>query len=238
MADLKETADQFAKDLIAQNIAGLMMAFTPAGMGKAMAMQSQAQASGQSPPACTGFELKELGQEGDDHLVDIVMKNPTAKAIISTKWKDVAGAWKVDDIGYQGLVEPAETLKGRVPTVPASSLRTTFRFTPGQATIDPTWPSHTDRFRSPSRQAPPFIERLSCSWGGTFLLIYLSYKRIQRNKKLNVKERDRRYPTRPPEKRRGESPALPARMEGLMIKTCQFISKPRRRRPARVHLRC
>ena len=99
MADLKETADQFAKDLIAQNIAGLMMAFTPAGMGKAMAMQSQAQASGQ-PPA-TGFELKELGQEGDDHLVDIVMKNPGGEAIISTKWKDVAGAWKVDDIGIK-----------------------------------------------------------------------------------------------------------------------------------------
>jgi len=99
VAELKDIADQFAKDLIAQNIAGLMMAFTPAGMGKAMAMQSQAQASGQ-PPA-TGFELKELGQEGDDHLIDIVMKNPDGEAVISTKWKDVAGAWKVDDIGIK-----------------------------------------------------------------------------------------------------------------------------------------
>ena len=32
MAELKDTADQFARDLIAQNIAGLMMAFTPEGM--------------------------------------------------------------------------------------------------------------------------------------------------------------------------------------------------------------
>jgi len=99
MADLTETADQFAKDLIAQNIAGLMMAFTPAGMGKAMAMQAQAQASGQ-PPA-TSFELKVQGQDGEDHLVDIVMKNPTGEAIIATRWKDVAGAWKVDDIAMK-----------------------------------------------------------------------------------------------------------------------------------------
>lgn len=101
MAELKDTADQFAKDLIAQNIAGLMMAFTPNGMGKAMAMQAQMQAQGQQAPA-TGFELAMNGQEGDDHLVDIVMKTADGNGgVIATKWKDVAGAWKVDDIGLK-----------------------------------------------------------------------------------------------------------------------------------------
>jgi hypothetical protein len=101
MAELKDTADQFAKDLMAQNIAGLMMAFTPNGMGKAMAMQSQMQAQG-AQPAATGFELKMNGQEGDDHLIDIVMKTPEGDGgIVATKWKDVSGAWKVDDIGLK-----------------------------------------------------------------------------------------------------------------------------------------
>jgi hypothetical protein len=98
MAELQETADQFAKDLVAQNVAGLMMAFTPNGMMRAMAMQAQVQAGGPQPPS-TGYEIRLNGQEGEDHLVDIVMLNATGQGIIQTKWKDVAGAWKVDDIG-------------------------------------------------------------------------------------------------------------------------------------------
>jgi hypothetical protein len=99
MAELKDAADQFAKDLIAQNIAGLMMVFTPNGMGKAMAMQ--AQAAGSPQPPSTGYEVKMGGQEGEDHLVDIVMKNADGEGVITTKWKDVAGAWKVDDIALK-----------------------------------------------------------------------------------------------------------------------------------------
>jgi hypothetical protein len=100
MAELSEAADQFAKDLAAMNIAGLMMAFTPNGMGKAMAMQQQVQAAGPQAPT-TGYEVKLLGQDGEDQLVDIVMKNQNGEGIIATRWKDVAGAWKVDDIGLK-----------------------------------------------------------------------------------------------------------------------------------------
>lgn len=101
MAELKEMADQFAKDLIAQNIAGLMMAFTPEGMTKAMTMQAQMAASGQPQPVSTGFEIRELGQEGDDHAIDIVMKNANGEGVIATKWRDVAGTWKVNDIALK-----------------------------------------------------------------------------------------------------------------------------------------
>ena len=100
MADLKETADQFAKDLVAQNIAGLMMAFTPNGMGKAMAMQGQMAAAGPQPPT-TGHEVNIIGPEGDDQVVDIVMKRDDGQGIIMTKWKEVAGAWKVDDMSLR-----------------------------------------------------------------------------------------------------------------------------------------
>ncbi|MFN0148838.1 MAG: hypothetical protein ACKVT1_20230 [Dehalococcoidia bacterium] len=101
MAELKETADQFAKDLIAQNIAGLMMAFTPAGMGKAMAMQAQVQAAGGPPP--TGFELGAASEDGAHQVVEIAMQNAGgAGGVIVTRWlPDATGAWKVDDIGLK-----------------------------------------------------------------------------------------------------------------------------------------
>ncbi|MGE5595775.1 MAG: hypothetical protein ACM3S1_07030 [Hyphomicrobiales bacterium] len=100
MAELKDTAEQFAKDLMNQNIAGLMMAFTPEGMGKAMALQQQQQAAGPQPPA-TGVEVQLQGQEGEDHLVDIIMKNDQGQGVIATKWRDVAGAWKVNDMAIK-----------------------------------------------------------------------------------------------------------------------------------------
>ncbi len=100
MAELKDAADQFAKDLLAQNIAGLMMAFTPNGMGQAMALQSQMQGAGAAggTPAVS-IELQ--GQEGDDHLVDIVMSAEGDSRTIATRWKDVAGSWKVDGIALK-----------------------------------------------------------------------------------------------------------------------------------------
>jgi len=59
--------------------------------------------------------------------------------------------------------------------------------------------------------------------GYTFLAIYISYKRIQRNKKLAPAERELRLSaahTRSAERIYG----LATRLRGLMIKTCQFIS--------------
>lgn len=60
-------------------------------------------------------------------------------------------------------------------------------------------------------------------FGWTFLRVYWSYKRIQRNKKLSPAERERRYN----EAHLANAQRiyrLSIRMEGLLIKTCQFIS--------------
>lgn len=59
--------------------------------------------------------------------------------------------------------------------------------------------------------------------GWNFLMVYLSYKRIQRNKKLVPAERERRY-RRAHQQNAQRIYRLAIRMEGLMIKTCQFIS--------------
>lgn len=59
--------------------------------------------------------------------------------------------------------------------------------------------------------------------GLTFLTVYLSYKRIQKNTRLTQDERGARY--RDAHQRNAERIyRLAIRMEGLMIKTCQFIS--------------
>jgi hypothetical protein len=98
MAELKEAADQFAKDLAAQNIAGLMMAFTPNGMMKAMAMQGQMAAAGPQP-SVTGFDVNVT----DGSNVDIVLKNADGSVTISTTWVEDAttSAWKVDDMALK-----------------------------------------------------------------------------------------------------------------------------------------
>jgi hypothetical protein len=100
MAELKDTADQFAKDLINQNIAGLMMAFTPNGMGQAMALQGQMAAQPQ-PTGTPTVDVVVGATEGEDTLVDIVMASDSTSTTIATRWKDVAGAWKVDAIGLK-----------------------------------------------------------------------------------------------------------------------------------------
>lgn len=59
--------------------------------------------------------------------------------------------------------------------------------------------------------------------GYNFLVIYLSYKWVQRNRKLSPEERERRY-SRVHARSAERIYRLAARMEGLLIKTCQFIS--------------
>lgn len=71
----------------------------------------------------------------------------------------------------------------------------------------------------------PFHRRLARFYwfGWTFLSIYVGYKRIQRNKRLTPEERNRRYAEQ--HRRSAERIyRLATRMQGLLIKTCQFIS--------------
>lgn len=100
MAELKDSAEQFAKDLMALNLAGLMMVFTPEGMAKAMAMQAQMAAQPPRKPA-TEYDIQVGEPDGDDTPVDIVMKGEDGEATIATRWRDIAGAWRVNDIAVK-----------------------------------------------------------------------------------------------------------------------------------------
>jgi aarF domain-containing kinase len=59
--------------------------------------------------------------------------------------------------------------------------------------------------------------------GWTFLSIYITYKRIQRDKKLTPAQREKRL-SRAHTKNAERIYGLATRLEGMLIKTCQFIS--------------
>ncbi len=100
MAELKEVADQFAKDLMGQNIAGLMLVFTPEGMNKAMTLQTQLQAQGPRKPA-TSYDVNVGQPDGEDTPVDLVMKGEDGELTIATRWREVEGSWKVNDLALK-----------------------------------------------------------------------------------------------------------------------------------------
>ena len=94
MVDFQEALDQFATDIMANNIVGLMPVFTPVGMGKALAMQSQTAEAGGATGA-TSFETSDQG----DNLIHITFKADDGEGTIFTQWVEVEGVWKVDDMG-------------------------------------------------------------------------------------------------------------------------------------------
>jgi hypothetical protein len=69
-------------------------------MMTAMALLGQMAAGGAQSPT-TGTELTAPVADGDFQLIDITMINATGSATLFTKWKEDAGAWKVEDIGVK-----------------------------------------------------------------------------------------------------------------------------------------
>ena len=90
---LLEAADQFAQNLIANNIAGLMPVFTPVGIGQAMAMQANPQAG-----SAEGSDSYEIADQGGN-LLHITFSGDGQTGTIFTQWVEAEGVWKVDGIG-------------------------------------------------------------------------------------------------------------------------------------------
>ncbi len=114
MPTLDDAANAFARDLTAipPNIAGLMLVFTPEGMMKAMALQgqmqlraAQAMAAGQLPAPTSSYTIAIQGQEGDDHLVTLRLESSDGAAEIATRWREVDGIWKVNDLGLASVLD-------------------------------------------------------------------------------------------------------------------------------------
>lgn len=97
MADQTELAaavDQLARDMIANNIAGMMPMFTPQGLMQALALQGgEESAEGSGDYEVTAAE----GNQGNRY--HIRFRGDDGEGGIYTDWLEVDGEWKVDGIG-------------------------------------------------------------------------------------------------------------------------------------------
>ncbi len=87
MADLKETWNRHASDLVAGNMAGIMGDFTPVGMSRAMALAV-------NPISAASFEIAEAGE----NEVEITYKGTTDRRVWS-RWEETSpGKWQITDV--------------------------------------------------------------------------------------------------------------------------------------------
>lgn len=86
MADLKETQNRHANDIVTGNMAALMGDFTPNAMTKVMAIAA-------NPITATRYEVKDLGN--DEAEIDYI-GDKTRK--IWSKWVNTGDKWQIDDL--------------------------------------------------------------------------------------------------------------------------------------------
>jgi hypothetical protein len=86
MADLKETQNRHASDVVSGNMAGLMGDFTPNAMTKVMGLAA-------NPITATRFEVKDLG----NNEVEIDYIGEKTRKIWS-KWVNSGDKWQIDDL--------------------------------------------------------------------------------------------------------------------------------------------
>lgn len=86
MADLKETQNRHAQDVVANNMAGLMGDFTPNAMSKVMGIAA-------NPIKANSYEVQDLG----NNEVEISYIGDSTRKIWS-RWIDTGGKWQIDDL--------------------------------------------------------------------------------------------------------------------------------------------
>jgi hypothetical protein len=95
----REAAERNAQAIMSGNLAQLMADITPDVMAQVMAMG--AQAGGLSPaqmPNIQGYELQEMGQDGDAEVFQVTFRSNVGKATISASWKQLMGQWKITSV--------------------------------------------------------------------------------------------------------------------------------------------
>lgn len=86
MAELRDTLNRHAQDVVNGNLAGLMGDFTPEAMAKVMGLAA-------NPITATSFEVKELG----NNEAEISYIGASTRKVWS-KWADTGGKFQVVDV--------------------------------------------------------------------------------------------------------------------------------------------
>ena len=106
-ATAREAAERNAEAIMSGNLAQLMADITPDVMAQVMAMG--AQAGGLSPaqmPNIQGYEITEIGAEGDAEVFHVTFRSEVGTATIAAWWKQLLGQWKITAVSLVSA-EPA-----------------------------------------------------------------------------------------------------------------------------------
>lgn len=94
----REAAERNAQAVMSGNLAQLMADITPEALSQMMAMGAQGGLSPASMPNISGYELTEVGADGEATVFHVTFTSSMGKATLATKWKQVMGQWKVTGI--------------------------------------------------------------------------------------------------------------------------------------------
>ncbi len=94
----REAAERNAEAVMTGNLAQIMADITPDALSQMMAMGAQGGVSPASMPSISGYELTELGSDGDAEVFNVTFISSAGTATLATKWKQIMGQWKVTGI--------------------------------------------------------------------------------------------------------------------------------------------
>ena len=111
--DLRTAVERTAEAVKSGNFAQLMSDITPEAIAQLMQL---APAGGgpslMSMPAISGYEISELGPEGDARWWQVAFISASGRATLAASWKQVLGQWKITGVRLVGIepVEPADAV--------------------------------------------------------------------------------------------------------------------------------
>jgi hypothetical protein len=97
----REAAERSAQAVMTGNLAQLMADITPEALTQLMQLGAAASAGGlsiTSMPSMTGYELTELGPDGDAEVFQATFSSSAGTATLATKWKQILGQWKITEV--------------------------------------------------------------------------------------------------------------------------------------------
>jgi len=92
----REATERTAQAVMTGNLAQIMADLTPEALGQMMQLGASAGSlSPTSMPNITGYEIAEIGPEGDGEVFHIAFTSPAGKATLAATWKQIMGQWKI-----------------------------------------------------------------------------------------------------------------------------------------------
>ncbi|MBI2764643.1 MAG: hypothetical protein HYX53_01890 [Chloroflexi bacterium] len=104
----REAAERNAQAVMSGNFNQIMADITPEALAQMMQLAPQGGAglSLANMPNITGYELREVGTEGEGELFHVTFSSALGKATLGATWKQVLGQWKITAVTLVGT-EPA-----------------------------------------------------------------------------------------------------------------------------------